>query len=74
MISFQEGRKGKTMMYNLIAIEALQRDREREIREMVRRGRLLAGDGTDPELELVRSNARATRRDLRNYPARLATP
>ena len=61
-------------MFNFMAIEAAQRDREREIIEEVRRRRLLAGDATDADLVLAASTARAPRRERGRHPARLATP
>lgn len=61
-------------MFNQIAIDAAQWEREREIREAIRRRRLLAGDGTDPERELAAVTTRSRRRERLIHPVRLATP
>jgi hypothetical protein len=74
MIRFQEGHEGGLGMFNQIAIEAVQWEREREIQEAVRRRRLLAGDGPDPDVALAAVAARSVRRERRVHPVRLATP
>lgn len=61
-------------MFNQIAIEAAQWEREREVREAIRRRRLLAGEGPDPEPALAAVAARSRRRERPSHPVRLATP
>jgi hypothetical protein len=74
-IHFQEVQKrGVDMTFNQIAIEMAVREREREMRESVRRNRLLRGDGTDPEVDLAAASARTERRLRRIYPVPGVTP
>ena len=75
MIHLQEGQtQGVTKMFNLIAAEAAVREREREIQEAVRRRRLLAGDGPDPELEIAAASARIEHREHRSHPLPVVAP
>ena len=61
-------------MFNQIAIDAARWEREREVQEAIRRGRLLRGDGPDPDLSSVAVAARLRRRERLVQPAPLATP
>ena len=61
-------------MFNLMMIETAQREREREIREEVRRRQLLAGRWTDPDLAPGAVAARAVRRERQGQPARVVAP
>lgn len=61
-------------MFSLMAIEVVQREREREIREAVRRRQLRLLGRADPDLAPGADTARATRRERPGQPARLATP
>jgi hypothetical protein len=74
MIRFQNGTKGEQRMISHIAIEAVQREREREVQEAIRRRRLLQGDGPDPDLASVAVAARLRRRVQPAQRARLSTP
>ena len=74
MIRFQNGSRGEQRMISQIALAAVQWEREREIQEAIRRRRLLAGDGPDPDLASVAIAARLRRRVRPAQPARLATP
>jgi hypothetical protein len=61
-------------MFNQIAIEVVQWERERQIREAIRQRRLLSGDGPDPENGLAAAVTRSRRRERATHPVRLATP
>jgi hypothetical protein len=61
-------------MISQMALAVVQWEREREIQEAIRRRRLLAGDGPDPDLGSVAIAARLRRRARPTQPARLATP
>ncbi len=61
-------------MFNQLAIEAAQWEREREIHEAIRRRRLLSGDGSDPDVDRAAVSARWERRQRRIHPVRLVTP
>lgn len=61
-------------MFNLIMIETAQREREREIREEIRRRQLLGGRRTDPDLAPGAVAARAARRERQGQPARVVAP
>ena len=74
MIGFQEDETGGLQVISQILIETAVREREREIQEAVRRRRLLAGDGPDPEVALSAVAARFTRRERRSHPLPLVTP
>jgi hypothetical protein len=61
-------------MFNLLLIETAQREREREIREAVRRRQLMAGGRSDPDLDPGVGAARAARRERQGQPARVVAP
>ena len=61
-------------MFNLLLIETAQREREREIREAVRRRRLMAGGQPEPEVASRSAAVRAARRERQGQPVRVVAP
>ena len=74
IISFQEGTEGEAIMFTLIMIEAVQRERERQIHEEVRRRRLVLDAAGSRDLAAGPTPGSDRRDSRRGQPARLATP
>ncbi len=61
-------------MMSQIALALVQWEHEQEVQEAIRRRRLLAGEGPDPDRASVVVAARLRRRERIAQPARLSTP